>query len=242
MKFSSHPVQRVARKSARLSAFTPAALATIATVGAFAGTALAAEDDRPYTFGTTVVSTSWFQGRIYYLKENTSRLPQFENIQPVGTIYASRLNIWPQEFDEGFPGITERFEWFAIDYSGRFWAEAPGTFRFSLLSDDGARLYIDDQELIDNDGTHSPSAVSARATLSRGVHSIRVSYFQGPRFTVALVLAVAGPGAGWRIFDMDDFPPPKDPAEWVQGSISDVQPYVDPAFRQPGRKSAKRRK
>jgi len=186
------------------------------------GTGLPAQEQPPYTFGTTVVSTSGLEGRVYLLKKNTPRLPQFDRMKPAGTIYTNTLNVWPQRFDEGFPGISERVEWFAIDYTGRFWIDNAGKYRFSLLSDDGARLSIDDEELIDNDGIHAASALSASAVLSRGTHRIHVSYYQGPRYTVALVLAVAAPGAGWRIFNTDDFAPPKDPAEWVTGSISGV--------------------
>lgn len=184
--------------------------------------AVLAQDQPQYTFGTTVVSTSGLEGKVYLLKKNTSKLPRFENMKSAGTIYTNTLNVWPRWFDEGFPGITDRFEWFAIDYTGRFWIDTPGQYRFSLLSDDGSRLSIDDQELIDNDGIHAAAALSASAALSRGVHTIRVSYYQGPRYTVALVLAVAGPGEAWRIFDTDNFVPPKDPAEWTTGSISEV--------------------
>ncbi len=184
---------------------------------------LAAQDKPEYTFGTTVVSAAWLQGRICHLKENTARLPRLEAMNPVGTIYANMLNVWPQRFDEGFPGITDRFEWFGIDYTGRFWIEEPGRYRFSLLSDDGARLSIDDKELIENDGMHVPTAYSASAFLSRGVHTIQVSYFQGPRFTVALVLAIAPPGSHWRIFNIDDFLPPKDPSEWITGKTRDIR-------------------
>ena len=180
--------------------------------------------DKPqYTFGTTVVSTSGFRGRVYHLKKNTGKLPRFRRKRSVGTIYTDKLNVWPQRFDEGFPGLSDRFEWFGIDYTGQFWIEEPGEYRFSLLSDDGARLSIDDQELIDNDGAHVPQALSASAYLSRGVHKIRVSYFQGPRFTVALVLAIGAPGEAWRIFDTDEFPPPRNESEWVEGEISDVR-------------------
>ena len=47
-------------------------------------------------------------------------------MKPVGTIYTNSLNVSPQRFDESFPGITDRFEWFAIDYTGKFWIEQPG--------------------------------------------------------------------------------------------------------------------
>jgi hypothetical protein len=197
----------------------------------FLASAFAAQEEPQYVFGTTTVSTSGLQGHIYHLKENTKKLPRFDQMESVGTIYTNALNVWPQRFDEGFPGITDRFEWFGIDYSGRFWIERPGQYRFSLLSDDGAKLNIDNNELIDNDGTHAASALSGSAFLSRGVHTISVSYFQGPRFNVALVLAIGAPGPGWRIFSMDDFLPPKDPSEWVNGKISDVQHSAHPNNR-----------
>jgi hypothetical protein len=118
------------------------------------------------------------------------------------------LNIPSREFTEGFPGVTDRVEWFAIDYSGRFWVEKPGEYRFALTSDDGSKLYIDDQIVIDNDGLHTARRLEWKATLSRGVHRLRVSYFQGPRFQVALVLQVARPDEDWMVFDIDDFRPP----------------------------------
>src|SRR5665213_2229857 len=106
----------------------------------------------PVTFGITVVIPSALQGRIYNIRPNTNKLPDFRKKKPVGTIYAKSLNIPPQDFRQGFPGVTKRFEWFAIDYTGRFWAEKPGGYGFSLLADDGANLYIDRELVIDNDG------------------------------------------------------------------------------------------
>ncbi len=188
----------------------------------FASAGLLAQEPQ-YTFGTTVVSTSGLQGRIYFLKHNANKLPRFDKMKSAGTIYTNTLNVAPRRFEDGFPGITDRFEWFAIDYTGRFWVEEPGEYRFNLLSDDGSRLSIDGQELIDNDGVHAALALSASAFLSRGIHALRVTYFQGPRFEVALVLRVGAPGADWRIFNTDDFLPPKDAAEWVTGQISEVR-------------------
>jgi hypothetical protein len=183
-----------------------------------------AEDKQEYVFGTTVVDTSGFQGRVYHLKPGTHALPKFARLRPVGSIYTTSLNIWPQNFEEGFPNITDRFEWFAIEYTGRVWIEKPGHYRFSLLADDGAKLYLNNQVVIDNDGEHSSKAVSGSATLTRGIHEIKVEYFQGPRFTVALVLAVSPPGEPWRIFNTNDFKPPNDPEQLQKGEISDIGP------------------
>jgi len=185
-----------------------------------------AEDKPEYVFGTTVVDTSGFQGRVFHLKPGSKGLPKFAHMQPVGSVYTTQLNVWPQQFDQGFPNVTDRFEWFAIEYTGRLWIEQPGDYRFSLLSDDGAKLYLDDQVVINNDGVHGSVAVSGGATLTRGVHDIRVEYFQGPRFTVALVLAVAPPDQPWRILNMTDFKPPADPDQWTKGEISGIRPVT----------------
>jgi hypothetical protein len=163
------------------------------------------------TFGITVVIPSALQGRIYNIRHNTKKLPNFRGMKPVGTIYTRSLNIPPQDFRQGFPGVTKRFEWFAIDYSGRFWVEMEGDYGFSLNSDDGANLYIDRELVVDNDGQHAPLERTGSIQLTKGVHDIRVSYFQGPRYHVALVLKVKPPGEDLRIFNTDEMKPPPSP-------------------------------
>ena len=159
-------------------------------------------------FGTTVVIPGGLRGQVYHLKRNTEALPSFEKLKSKGTVYTTSLNVPPQDFQIGFPGLTDRFEWFAIDYTGRFWIAKPGLYEFLLHSDDGARLYIDDQLIADNDGIHPPADRHASLRLTEGIHRIRVSYFQGPRTHVALVLKIAGPGEQLRVFSTDEFKPP----------------------------------
>lgn len=165
-------------------------------------------------FGTTVVIPSGLRGEIYHLPESTVTLAELDRHQPVGAIYTTTLNVPPQDFSFGFPGLTARFEWFAIDYRGKFWIEKPGLYRFRLISDDGALLYIDGQLVADNDGVHSPMARLGSLRLAGGMHAIRVPYFQGPRHTVALMLDIAGPGEQPRPFSTEEFKPPSDPDHW----------------------------
>jgi hypothetical protein len=101
----------------------------------------------------------------------------------------------------------KRFEWFAIDCTGRFWIERGADYDFILTSDDGSLPYIDDALLIDNDRIHPPQSKAAYVNLGRGVHAIGVSYFQGPRNSVALILQVAGPGEQLRVSTTDEFRP-----------------------------------
>ena len=158
---------------------------------------------------------SGLRGEIYHIKHNSSRLPDFAKKKPVGSIYTTVLNVPPQDFQVGFPGVTKRFEWFAIDYTGRFWIERPGVYQFQLTSDDGSKLYIDDEVVVDNDGQHPAETKTSVANLSGGIHRLRVSYFQGPRFFVALQLLVAGPGEQLRVFSTDEFKPPPNPETWT---------------------------
>ncbi len=176
-----------------------------------------ADDREPVAkFGTTIVLPSGLQGMVYHLRRNTSKLPDFRKVRPKGTIYTASLDIPSQDFHQGFPGVTKRFEWFAIDYTGKFWIEKAAAYNFSLTSDDGAKLYIDDAEIINNDGQHPVLEKSGSVELTTGVHRIRVSYFQGPRFHVALVLKVAGPDEPLRVFSTDEFKPPRHPDSWPE--------------------------
>jgi hypothetical protein len=158
----------------------------------------------------------------------TSKLPKFERLKSIGNIYTTKLNVPPREFWQGFPGVTGRFEWFAIDYTARFWIETPGKYSFRLLSDDGSALYIDERRIIDNDCQHAPLSVDGSVNLEGGIHEMRVSYFQGPRYHVALVLDVKAPGGQWRLFDTQDFKPPANPADWKFPNSANLDVPVDP--------------
>lgn len=183
----------------------------IATLLALAAFAQAPPPDapNPTIFGITVVDSQGLEGKIYNLKPGTRQLPNFNRMKPVGSIYTTSLNIPPRDFLQGFPGVTDRTEWFAIDYSGKFYVEIPGKYKFSLLSDDGSKLYIDKKLVIDNDGTHGALNLYGAAQLKTGPHTIRVSYFQGPRTAVALVLKYAfDESHEFKVFTTRDFLPP----------------------------------
>ncbi len=180
-----------------------------------AGGLLASGQEQPaVSFGTTVVVPGGLEGVVYHISKRSKAIPDLRKIKPRGKIYVSSLNVPLRDFTEGFPGVTKRKEWFAIEYTGRFWIQKPGLYRFELTSDDGSRLYIDDQPVVDNDGIHAVVTKSGSVELSGGIHRMRVQYFQGPRLQVALVLKVAGPGEPLRVFSTDEFKPPANPEDW----------------------------
>jgi len=159
-------------------------------------------------FGKNKEQTFNFTGEIFYLPQDTKRLPNFEKLTPVGKIYTQKINIKDQSFKKGFPGVTDRFEYFAIDYKGRFYIKDTCSYCFMLGSDDGSKLFIDDSLLINNDFVHGFVYKSGCRFLQKGMHKIEVQYFQGPRYNVALILRFRKKeDKAAQIFDLTEFYP-----------------------------------
>jgi PA14 domain len=172
------------------------------------------------------------KGTVYYIPPSDS-LPNLDRLEPVGTIYTNPLYVEFRWYTLGYPGIPNRFEWFAIDYTGKIYIAKPGTYHFRLESDDGSKLYFDDKLLIHNDHGTTKLPMFMSIKLSGGMHRIRLTYFQGPRYNLGLMLRVKAPGSeDFRPFDTRDFSPPSNPAEWKYGSPEDFKPPPDP---DPGR-------
>jgi len=72
-----------------------------------------------------------------------------------------------------------RQERFGLRYRGVLNVPSDGVYRFALASDDGARLLIDDELLIDRDGPQSPGVSYGSVGLERGAHAFELRYFQG---------------------------------------------------------------
>ena len=65
----------------------------------------------------------------------------------------------------------------SIEWDGYLRVPFEGSYRFSLSSDDGAFLYVDDHLVIDNGGVHMIHEVSTKVTLGEGYHQLKVRYF-----------------------------------------------------------------
>jgi hypothetical protein len=139
-------------------------------------------------------------GRVCFLPVGTLRIADVRDCEYVATVYTDTLNIPERQFSDGFPGVTNRSEWFLIDYTGTFTVSEYGSYSFRLHSDDGSYLYIDDKLVIENDGKHAPSSRSGSIPLFVGQHRIKVRYAQ-TNDRMALQLFVRVPAArAERIF------------------------------------------
>lgn len=62
-------------------------------------------------------------------------------------------------------------------YSGCLSVPEEDIYTFVLSSDDGSKLYIHNEAVVDNDGPHGPVTVSGQIALQKGWHPIRLYYF-----------------------------------------------------------------
>ena len=78
----------------------------------------------------------------------------------------------------GSPGAGVNSDNFAVRWTG-FIHFAAGTYTFYVTTDDGARLWVDDQLVIDQWRPQVATTYSASKYLSAGYHSMRLEYYEG---------------------------------------------------------------
>lgn len=122
-----------------------------------------------------------------YYEGQWDKLPDFSKLKPRarGTGPAFDLH------------AAKRGNDYALQFEGFFKIETEGNYRFTLSSDDGSRLLIDDKVVINNDGIHPNQSAPGTTRLKKGVHKVVVLFFQGGG-EIALNVQIAGPGLGQR--------------------------------------------
>jgi signal transduction histidine kinase/DNA-binding response OmpR family regulator/ligand-binding sensor domain-containing protein/protocatechuate 3,4-dioxygenase beta subunit len=68
---------------------------------------------------------------------------------------------------------------FCVRWTGDFKLSKSGRFTFEVEADDGARLYIDEKEVVNNGGSHGMSAKEGEVELAAGEHHLRLEFTQG---------------------------------------------------------------
>jgi hypothetical protein len=93
-----------------------------------------------------------------------------------------------------WPGFT-RSNNFAVRWIGLITIKKFGKYTFSLESDDGSKLLIDSQMVVNNDGLHSMKKKEAVKQLSNGPHSIQLLFFEKGGHA-GMLFKYAGPDTG----------------------------------------------
>jgi hypothetical protein len=110
---------------------------------------------------------------------NGLRGEYFDNIDftaPAVTRVDATVNF---EWGSGAPTAAMGADDFSVRWTGALEAPATGTFTFSTLSDDGVRLWVNGQLIIDNWTDHAPTENAGALSLVAGQrYAIRLEYYE----------------------------------------------------------------
>ena len=121
-----------------------------------------------------------FKGEVIYFEEEW--LPKYgshvHSANVITTVSWDELNISAMSSSKPFNGhnFGNRF---GIIFTTQMTIEYPGRYEFYLSSDDGSRLWIGDEEVINNDSIHRMRNVTDTINLKAGSYPIKLWYFQG---------------------------------------------------------------
>ncbi len=73
--------------------------------------------------------------------------------------------------------LHEPGERVAFVYRGFLVVPQDDVYRFALTSDDGSKLWLDGQLVVDHDGLHGPTGKRGEVALAAGLHAIEVAWF-----------------------------------------------------------------
>ena len=103
-------------------------------------------------------------------------LPNLDNLTPTHVRVDPSVNFPFIDGEEG--GYPDLQDYFAVRWTGAINITTAGDVTFYTESDDGSRLYIDGQLVVDNDYTHGPQEQSGTIDLSAGWHSLKLDMFE----------------------------------------------------------------
>jgi hypothetical protein len=112
-------------------------------------------------------------GLRYQLYDNTAfpnvALATFDTVKPTseGMLDTLTLDIPTRKSQDQF----------GVKFTGLIAIPRDGKYTFSTRSDDGSRLFIDDKEVVSNDGHHPPNDASGEIELHAGDHNFTVTFF-----------------------------------------------------------------
>jgi hypothetical protein len=131
----------------------------------------------------------------YYELSAPSVLPDFATLTPYLAEVLANVDL--ASTDGAFAGSGRADDVGAV-FAG--WLEVPaaGFWTLSLTSDDGSRLRIGDDLVVDNDGLHGMVTVRGTRALAAGFHPIRIEFFERGG-GAGVIFRWSGPGTSSQV-------------------------------------------
>lgn len=103
-----------------------------------------------------------------YYEGSWSVLPNFASLTPVKTGMVNNFDIT----------VANRTDQIGFSFTGYVTVPADGVYTFYTTSDDGSKLFIDNVQVVDNDGLHGAQEKSGTIGLKAGKHAITGLFFE----------------------------------------------------------------
>jgi hypothetical protein len=126
----------------------------------------------------------------YYELNNPQVVPNFSLLQPYAGEIVAQINY--SSSGGSFAGSGRANDVGAV-FVGYLDIPENAAYRVSVLSDDGSKVYLGDELLLNNDGLHGMIEVEAVRALEAGLHELRVEFFENGG-DAGLLLTLSGPG------------------------------------------------
>ncbi len=121
-----------------------------------------------------------FHGTVYKIPEH--RLmhgfkKEVYKYRVIKEIKWDEINVSDRLVDDGFPDVDIRTA-FGIIFKTKMTIPIDGYYKFSINSDDGSIVWIDDKLAVHNDYHHGMNKEENILQLTEGVHEVRIWYYQ----------------------------------------------------------------
>jgi len=115
--------------------------------------------------------------------EEWKQIPDFEGLESSAKGVVGQCTLEPAGRDEEF----------AIRFEGYVSVPVDGIYTFYSNSDDGTKLFIDDELVVDNDFQHGMAEIPGQIALGAGIFPFRLEFYQG-KGSKGLEIKYEGPG------------------------------------------------
>lgn len=102
-----------------------------------------------------------------YFEDENLNIKKMEQLHPVKSGTAKQINT----------DNKQRSEKYGFVFEGLLKITKTGVYEFYTTSDDGSQLFIDNELVVDNDGKHDMEEKSEKAILQKGLHRIKIIYY-----------------------------------------------------------------
>lgn len=104
-----------------------------------------------------------------YYEGQFEQLPNFEQLSPKKSGSTSNFDI---------EALSDKKDHYALVFEGFVNIPSTDVYEFFTISDDGSKLLIEDRVVVNNDGSHSARRQTGLIALEKGLHAIRIEYFE----------------------------------------------------------------